>query len=112
MKKTPKVSVGMINPPEFLSLEEIEANKKFKKFGETSLAKYQEKVSQMTSNDLYEHCIAVGIRPNPERKYSVANLITLFKETSALVERYSTKRDKTPPMPQPAYASNSFLDRF
>lgn len=110
-KKTPQVSVGMVNGPIFASLEAMEATKKFNKFKAASFAEYETKVRQMSQADLFTHCQAVGIRANEERRQTIASLLSLFKESERLVKRYTGDQKKVTPMPAPAYANSDFLDK-
>ena len=110
METKPKVTVGMVNPPRMQSLEESEARRKFTKFGAQTLEEYETKVRQMTTSDIYDHSQKVGIRPSSERKQSVANLISSFKQSLSLMKRYDTSVKTQKVMPQPVYMQNDFLD--
>ncbi len=103
MDTKPKVSVGMVNPPHFQSMEEMEARKRFNKFKASSQEEYETKIKHMTSSDLHDHSLQVGIRPNPERNQSIANLISLYKKAFNLVRACAEHSKGIKPMPLPYY---------
>lgn len=82
-KKNLKTATGRVGVPELLSIEEIEAHNAFAKFGTENRAEYEQQIDSMTTFDLSNHAVKVGLRPVSERSRVRQALLTAFEHAKA-----------------------------
>lgn len=85
----------MIDPPQFKTLEEVEATKHFNKFKSDTLQKYESRIRSMDDSDLRNHASLVGLKPSTERRQTIMSLVAAYRTAKGNVDRY-TNPPKTP----------------
>lgn len=84
-KKNLKIATGRVGVPELLSIEEMEARAAFARFGTDNRDEYEQHIDSMTTFDLSNHAVSVGLRPVSERSRVRAALLTAFEHAKASV---------------------------
>ena len=82
-KKNLKTATGRVGVPELLSIEEMEAKQAFARFGTDDRAEYERQIDAMTTFDLSNHAVKVGLRPVSERSRVRQALISAFEHAKA-----------------------------
>lgn len=82
-KKNLKTATGRVGVPELLSIEEMEAKSAFARFGTDNRDEYEKQIDSMTTFDLSNHAVKVGLRPVSERSRVRQALITAFEHAKA-----------------------------
>ncbi len=77
------VATGRVGNPELKSLDQIEAERRFTRFGSQTKEEYGNRLERMTTFDLSNHAVDMGIRPGSERSRIRQALLTAFEHAKA-----------------------------
>ena len=87
-KKIAKVATGRVGSPVVLSLEYLQAKKKFSLFEGLSRDEYEAKIKGMSNCDISTYAAKIGLRPTGERRMLTMNLLKEYDNAARALQRY------------------------
>ncbi len=82
-----EVATGRVGLPRIQSFEEMEAHRNFNRFQAKTKEEYQAKLSSLSTFDLSNHAVTVGVRPGSDRARTQKALMTAFDNAKSAVSR-------------------------